>query len=174
MLVTENDTVLFESDAIVEYLDDKYAPNEEVTAEQKALDRAWSYQASKHYMHHNAERWEAKNKTFLKHVWLIFKKAFLKAENKLGDTQFFKGDYISNVDAKLGCHYYRASVIKIVQVLMLEGFPKVQAWQTALIKSGLTEKTLPQDFVEKFSGFLFNEYLFGKPCGSSLILYSLF
>ena len=43
VLVTENDTVLFESDAIVEYLDDKYSPIEEVTAEQKALDRAWSY-----------------------------------------------------------------------------------------------------------------------------------
>ncbi|MCZ8498961.1 hypothetical protein O9929_16820 [Vibrio lentus] len=35
--------MLFESDAIVEYLDDKYSPIEEVTAfEQKALDRVWS------------------------------------------------------------------------------------------------------------------------------------
>jgi hypothetical protein len=48
VLMTEDKTVLFESDAIVEYLDDKYTPIEAVSAEQKALDRAWSYQASKH------------------------------------------------------------------------------------------------------------------------------
>ncbi|MFA0159303.1 glutathione S-transferase family protein, partial [Vibrio sp. 10N.261.46.A3] len=39
VLITENETVLFESDAIVEYLDDKYAPIEKVSAEQKALYR---------------------------------------------------------------------------------------------------------------------------------------
>lgn len=36
----------------------------------------------------------------------------------------------------------------------------MQAWQSALIKSGLTEKTVPQYFLEKFSGFyLTNTYL---------------
>jgi len=36
----------------------------------------------------------------------------------------------------------------------------MQAWQSTLIKSGLTEKTVPQYFLEKFSGFyLTNTYL---------------
>ena len=160
VLVTEDDTVLFESDAIVEYLDDKYAPIEEVTAEQKALDRAWSYQASKHYMPQCGTMGSKDKDTFDTRLANL-QKAFLKAENKLGVTQFFKGNYISNVDIAWLPLLHRASVIKERSGFdMLEGFPKVQAWQSALIKSGLTEKTVPQDFVEKFSGFyLTNTYL---------------
>jgi len=44
LLVTDSGTALFESDAIVEYIDDVYSPLEEsLSAEQKAFDRAWSY-----------------------------------------------------------------------------------------------------------------------------------
>ena len=111
VLVTEDDTVLFESDAIVEYLDDKYAPIEEVTAEQKALDRAWSYQASKHYMPQCGTMGSKDKDTFDTRLANL-QKAFLKAENKLGDTQFFKGNYISNVDIAWLPLLHRASVIK--------------------------------------------------------------
>ena len=46
VLITESGIALFESDAIVEYLDEIYSPIEtEITAEQRAIDRAWSYQA---------------------------------------------------------------------------------------------------------------------------------
>tara|TARA_B100001059_G_scaffold173633_1_gene173840 strand:- start:66 stop:722 length:657 start_codon:yes stop_codon:yes gene_type:complete len=160
VLVTENDTVLFESDAIVEYLDDKYSPIEEVTAEQKALDRAWSYQASKHYMPQCGTMGSKDKETFETRLANL-QKAFLKAENKLGNTEFFKGDYISNVDIAWLPLLHRASVIKEGSGFdMLEGFPKVQKWQAALIESGLTDKTVPEDFIEKFSGFyLTNNYL---------------
>ncbi|MDN3630571.1 glutathione S-transferase family protein [Vibrio lentus] len=160
VLVTENDTVLFESDAIVEYLDDKYSPIEEVTAEQKALDRAWSYQASKHYMPQCGTMGSKDKETFETRLTNL-QKAFLKAENKLGNTEFFKGDYISNVDIAWLPLLHRASVIKEGSGFdMLEGFPKVQKWQAALIESGLTDKTVPEDFIEKFSGFyLTNNYL---------------
>ncbi|MEZ9651360.1 glutathione S-transferase family protein [Vibrio lentus] len=160
VLVTENDTVLFESDAIVEYLDDKYSPIEEVTAEQKALDRAWSYQASKHYMPQCGTMGSKDKETFEARLANL-QKAFLKAENKLGNTEFFKGDYISNVDIAWLPLLHRASVIKEGSGFdMLKGFPKVQKWQAALIESGLTDKTVPEDFIEKFSGFyLTNNYL---------------
>ncbi|MEZ8656601.1 glutathione S-transferase family protein [Vibrio splendidus] len=160
VLITENDTVLFESDAIVEYLDDKYAPIEEVSAEQKALDRAWSYQASKHYMPQCGTMGSKDNETFETRLANL-QKSFQKAENKLGDSDFFKGDYISNVDIAWLPLLHRASVIKEGSGFdMLEGFPKVQKWQVALIESGLTDKTVPADFIEKFSGFyLTNNYL---------------
>ncbi|MGC9531696.1 glutathione S-transferase family protein [Vibrio atlanticus] len=153
VLITENDTVLFESDAIVEYLDDKYAPIEEVSPEQKALDRAWSYQASKHYMAQCGTMASKDKETFETRLANL-QKAFLKAEKKLGDTEFFKGDYISNVDIAWLPLLHRAFVIKGRSGFdMLESFPKVQRWQAALIESGLTDKTVPADFIDKFSGF---------------------
>ena len=160
VLVTEDDTVLFESDAIVEYLDDKYAPIEELSAEQKALDRAWSYQASKHYMPQCGTMSSKDQETFETRLENLAK-AFAKAEGKLGETKFFKGDYISNVDIAWLPLLHRAAVIKNGSGLdMLDGFPKVQKWQAALIASGLTDKTVPVDFIEKFSGFyLTNNYL---------------
>ena len=160
VLVTENETVLFESDAIVEYLDDKYAPIEELSPEQKALDRAWSYQASKHYMPQCGTMGSKDKETFEARLANL-SKAFAKAEKKLGDSVFFKGNYISNVDIAWLPLLHRAAVIKQRSCFdMLEGFPKVQKWQAALIKSGLTEKTVPQDFVNTFSNFyLKNTYL---------------
>jgi len=50
VLITQSGTPLFESDAIIEYLDEIYEPIETLTPEQHAIDRAWSYQASKHYL----------------------------------------------------------------------------------------------------------------------------
>ncbi|WKY56850.1 glutathione S-transferase family protein [Vibrio sp. SNU_ST1] len=160
VLITENDTVLFESDAIVEYLDDKYAPIEEVSPEQKALDRAWSYQASKHYMPQCGTMASKDKETFDTRLANL-QKSFFKAENKLGELPFFKGDYISNVDIAWLPLLHRAFVIKEHSGFdMLESFPKVLKWQAALIESGLTDKTVPADFIEKFSGFyLSNTYL---------------
>lgn len=160
VLVTEDETVLFESDAIVEYLDDKYPPIEELSPEQKALDRAWSYQASKHYMPQCGTMGSKDKETFETRLANL-SKAFAKAEKKLGNTVFFKGDYVSNVDIAWLPLLHRAAVIKERSCFdMLKGFPKVQKWQTALIKSGLTEKTVPQDFVNTFSHFyLKNTYL---------------
>lgn len=129
VLVTEDETVLFESDAIVEYLDDKYAPIEDVSAEQKALDRAWSYQASKHYMA-QCSTMSSKDKETYETRLANLSKSFAKAEAKLGSSSFFKGDFISNVDIAWLPLLHRAAVIKEHSGIdMLDGFPKVQKWQ---------------------------------------------
>ncbi|MCK8044824.1 glutathione S-transferase family protein [Shewanella sp. 1CM18E] len=160
VLVTEDKTVLFESDAIVEYLDDKYAPIEQVSAEQKALDRAWSYQASKHYMPQCGTMGSKDQQTFETRLANLAK-AFAKAENQLAESMFFKGDYISNVDIAWLPLLHRAAVIRNCSGFdMLAGYPKVQKWQAALIDSGLADKTVPENFVETFSSFyLKNTYL---------------
>ena len=160
ILMTENNVVLFESDAIVEYLDDKYSTIEDLSPEQKASDRAWSYQASKNYMAQCGTMASKDKDTFEKRL-LKLQELFLKAENKLGDTDFFKGNSISNVDIAWLPILHRAAVIKEHSGFdMLEGFPKVQNWQNSLIKSGLAIKSTPSDFIEKFSSFyLKNTYL---------------
>ncbi|MCG9729682.1 glutathione S-transferase family protein [Shewanella sp. Isolate13] len=172
VLITETNKVLFESDAIVEYLDDKYAPIENVSPEQKALDRAWSYQASKHYMAQCGTMASKDKQTFDTRLENL-QKSFAKAEQQLNGSQFFKGDYISNVDIAWLPLLHRAAVIKQQAGFdMLTGFPKVQNWQAALIGSGLAEKTVPQDFVAVFSHFyLSNTYLAtvmnGAECNNS-------
>jgi glutathione S-transferase len=51
ILLTESGTTIFESEAIIEYIDDEFSPLEpNILNEDKALDRAWSYLGSKHYL----------------------------------------------------------------------------------------------------------------------------
>ena len=48
VLITDSGQALFESDAIVEYLEEAFPPLQDaVSLEQKAVNRAWSYLASK-------------------------------------------------------------------------------------------------------------------------------
>ncbi|TPH18132.1 glutathione S-transferase family protein [Litorilituus lipolyticus] len=160
VLITENDTILFESDAIVEYLDDKYAPIESLSPEQKALDRAWSYQASKHYMV-QCGTMSSKDKETFESRFESLAKAFAKAEKKLTGKRFFKGESISNVDIAWLPLLHRALIIKQGSGFdMLAEYPKVQQWQSELYNSGLMNKAVPDDFIEVFSHFyLTNNYL---------------
>ncbi|MDG3085733.1 glutathione S-transferase family protein [Vibrio hannami] len=159
VLITENKTALYESDAIVEYLDDKYAPIEELNPEEKAINRAWSYQASKHYMP-QCSTMSSKDKETYETRLANLAKSFARAEKKLGENTYFKGDYISNVDIAWLPLLHRAYVIKEHSGIdMLEGFPKVQQWQQALMESGLPQRTVPSDFIERFSSYyLTNNY----------------
>jgi glutathione S-transferase len=51
ILITTLGVTLFESEAIVEYIDEIIAPLEpDLSPEERATDRAWSYQASKNYL----------------------------------------------------------------------------------------------------------------------------
>ncbi|WP_153912976.1 glutathione S-transferase family protein [Shewanella sp. TC10] len=162
VMVTENGTSLFESDAIIEYIEDEYGPLEQhVTNEQRALDRAWSYLGSKHYLA-QCGAMSSKDKATLEARFEKLYKAFQKAENQLtGSTQFFKSDALSNVDLAWLPLLHRADIIKQNSGYdMLCGLPKMQAWQQAIMTSSLVEKTVSSDFVEKFSGFyLTNTYL---------------
>lgn len=165
VLVTEDKTVLFESDAIVEYLDDKYAPLADLSPEQKALDRAWSYQASKHYML-QCSTMASKNKSTFEDRFEKLAKVFNKAELQLGYSPYFKGDTLSNVDIAWLPLLYRAHTVnKLSGFDMLENFPKVKQWQLALMATGLPDKTVPQGFVESFSQYyLTNTYLSRLAC----------
>jgi glutathione S-transferase len=162
ILVTENGTTLFESDAIIEYIDDEFGDLESnLSNEDNALDRAWSYLAAKHYLT-QCGTMGSKNKSTFEERTANFIKSFEKVEQKLtGDSTFFKSDELSKVDIAWLPLLHRSAIIKEHSGFdFLCGLPKVQAWQKALLATGLAESSVANDFVERFSDFyLTNTYL---------------
>lgn len=158
LLVTEAGTALFESDAIIEYIEDEYGPLEQgISNEQRALDRAWSYLGAKHYLAQCSTMRSSDQALFSERLANL-KKAFAKVEQQLGEGVYFKGEQLSNVDIAWLPLLHRADIIKQHScVEMLQGFPKVQAWQQALLETGLMARSVPEDFEQVFANFYLSE-----------------
>lgn len=161
VLITENREVLFESDAIVEYLDEVTPPIETgVDPVQRARDRAWSYQAGKHYLVQCRAQRSADEKTFLERQEKLGR-AFARAEKALGAGPFFKGDRLSNVDIAWLPLLHRAGLIqKYTGFDFLDPYPGVKKWQRALLETGLAEKSVAADFEAAFTRFYLSEETF--------------
>lgn len=165
VLVTDSGTALFESDAIVEYLDEILDPLEkDLTAEQRALDRAWNYQGSKQYLT-QCSTMRSGDKDILLERSNNLGKAFSKAEKAISDGPYFKGDQLSNIDIAWLPLLHRADIIRNhTGYDLLDGHPKVQAWQAEMMKTGLAEKSVPNDFEKAFTNFYLSDqtYLGGR------------
>ncbi|PMN89920.1 glutathione S-transferase family protein [Enterovibrio norvegicus] len=164
VMVTDGGAVLFESDAIVEYIDDEYGELESgVTNEQRALDRAWGYLGSKNYMT-QCGTMSSKDEAIFSEREKKLRAVFEKAEKQLsGETRFFKSDTLSKVDIAWLPLLHRAAIIKAHSGHdFFCGMPKMQAWQAAIMKTGLVEKSVSADFEQRFADFyLTNTYLAG-------------
>jgi glutathione S-transferase len=170
ILITESGTVLFESDAIVEYLDDINAPlDSDVSAEQRALDRAWNYQATKHYLVQCSAMQSADKSTLTERTGNLGR-AFERVEKVLGDGPYFHGDTLSSVDISWLPLLHRAAIIENrTSYDFLGKYPKVKSWQKALMSTGLAEKSVSEDFEEAFSGFYLSDSTFlgkGEDCSN--------
>lgn len=161
LLITQNGTTLFESDAIVEYIDDVTEPLAgAITPEQRAIDRAWSYQATKHYLV-QCSTMQSANKEILAERSEKLNKSFEKIEKQLGTGPFFGGEAIGNVDIAWLPLLYRALLVEQHSGFdFLANYPKVKAWQTTIAKTGIAEKSVPTDFNEAFSEFYLTERTF--------------
>ncbi|PSW16585.1 glutathione S-transferase [Photobacterium rosenbergii] len=159
LLITDSGAALFESDAIIEYIEDQYGPLEVgVSNEQRALDRAWSYLGAKNYMT-QCGTMSSKDKATFEQRNEKFVTAFAKVEKQLsGESRYFKSDSISNVDIAWLPLLHRAHIIK-----QHTGFdflcclPKTQAWQKAVMASGLVEQSVAEDFEQHFTHFYLSE-----------------
>ena len=168
VLITDSGRALFESEAIVEYLDEVSVPIEPgVNPEQRAIDRAWAYQASKHYLVQCSAQRSANQNTLSERTGKLGK-AFGKVEKVFGDGQYFKGETISNVDIAWLPLLHRAKIIeKNTCYDFLDPYPKVKKWQTALLDTGLAEKSVSEDFELAFTDFYLSDNTFlgaGKNC----------
>jgi len=158
LLITEDGTALFESDAIVEYIDERYEPLEpEISLEQKALNRAWSYQATKHYLSQCGTMRSADKETFESRVDVL-DKLFAKAEKAISGAKYWNSDQLSNVDIAWLPLLHRADIIERHTCFdFLAKFPKVKAWQQALLELNLVNETVSEDFEDKFTGFYLSD-----------------
>ncbi|WEM44555.1 glutathione S-transferase family protein (plasmid) [Photobacterium sp. DA100] len=159
LLITDSGTALFESDAIIEYIEDQYGPLETgVTHEQRALDRAWGYLGAKNYMT-QCGTMSSKNEATFEQRNEKFVTAFTKVEKQLsGQSRFFKSDSISNVDIAWLPLLHRAHIIKQhTGYDFLCGLPKTKAWQQAVMASGLVEQTVAEDFEQHFTNFYLSD-----------------
>ena len=154
ILITDDDQVLFESDAIVEYLDETTGtPISAHDPIKKAQDRAWSYLASKHYlMQCSVQR--STDKPTLEEGRARLGTAFTKIESRLGEGPYLDGDTLGMVDIAWLPLLHRAAIIeRYTDFDFLEAFPKVKQWQESVLATGIAEKSVAEDFESRFTAF---------------------
>ncbi|MEM7213570.1 MAG: glutathione S-transferase family protein, partial [Pseudomonadota bacterium] len=112
VLITDSGKALFESDAIVEYLEEAFPRLQHgVTPEGRATHRAWSYLASKNYLVQcGAQR--SPDAEVLAERSAKLGKAFDTMEAQLGDTKYFDGDQVGMVDIAWLTLLHRADIIQ--------------------------------------------------------------
>ncbi|WP_300519631.1 glutathione S-transferase family protein [Aliiroseovarius sp.] len=169
VLVTEGGVALFESDAIVEYLEEAYPPLiPGLAPEQKAQDRAWAYLATKNYLVQCGAQRSA-DLTTLKERGARLGTAFDKIEAALADRPgpFFAGDTPGLVDLAWLVLLHRAAIIEARSGYDFIGGarPRVKAWQAALMGTGLAEASVAPEFDAAFTGFYLSDQTYlGRGC----------
>ncbi len=166
LLITDGGEALFESDAIVEYLEEAFpALQPELSLEEKAKNRAWSYLAAKNYLVQcSAQR--SPDQDVLRERSGMLGKAFDRMEKRLGDTPYFGGDSLGMVDIAWLPLLHRADIIERRSCYDFVGDrPKLKTWQRQLLRTGLAEKSVSSDFEDAFSAFYLSDQTYlGRGC----------
>lgn len=158
VLILDNKEILFESDAIAEYIDEAYPALEpNISLVQKAKNRAWSYLASKNYLV-QCSIMRSPDENTLKERSIKINKAFDIVEKQIGNHSFFGSDQLGMVDIAWLPILHRAEIVsQRVRYDMLGDRPKLKAWQTKLIETGLAKKSVASDFEDVFSEFYLSD-----------------
>jgi len=158
ILFTNDGRVIFESDAIVEYLDEAVGePTLSRDLVEKAQDRAWSYLATSQYMTQCGSQRSSTNE-LLDESSAKLSKAFAKIAARLGDKTFAHGDKMGAIDIAWLPVLHRAAIIESYSGYdYLEAFPSLKRWQKAIMDSGIPEKSVSSDFESIFTSFYLAE-----------------
>ena len=161
LLITDNGQALFESDAIVEYIEEAYSPLEpDISLEEKATNRAWSYLASKNYLVQCSAQRSADAST-LEERCAKLNVAFSRIEKRLGANSFFGGEELGMVDIAWLPLLHRASIIeRRTGFDFAADYPRLKEWQQHLLNSGLAERSVPVDFEDAFAQIYLSQQTF--------------
>ncbi|MEP2717882.1 glutathione S-transferase family protein [Pseudophaeobacter sp.] len=177
ILITDQGQALFESEAIVEYIQDAYgALQPDLSPEDKARERAWGYLAAKNYLVQCAAQ-RSNTQEDLTSRAAKLGQLFDKVEKQLSSgATFFSGESIGWVDIAWLVLLHRAGLIQESSGFDFIGDrPKLKRWQGNLLKTGLAEKSVATDFDMAFRDFYLSEQtLLGRkeqtevqPCSDS-------
>lgn len=154
LLIAESGEVLFDSDAIVRFLDERYeglyqAP----TPEKQALLEAWANYGSKNLVPQCSTMHSSDETNFEQH-WSIFGKALINIEKQLGKGKYFFGDTLSRVDIAWLPILHRAWLVeKKTGYDFFKSFPLVKTWQKQILALDWLDKTVSDDFEAVFNNF---------------------
>ncbi|WP_415902319.1 glutathione S-transferase family protein [Neptuniibacter sp. QD29_5] len=169
LVITDSGQALFESEALIEYIEEVYPTlNSDRSAEEKAIDRAWSYLASKLYLVQcSAQR--SPDKNTLEQRSESLNKAFAKIEKALENQSFFNSSTIGLVDIAWLPLLHRANIIyRCSGYDFLDGYPKMKQWQQNLLATSIAEQSVAEDFDSRFCDFyLSNETYLGQTCSAN-------
>lgn len=148
-----DDTVLFESAVINEYIDEVYPPSlHPQDPLKKAQNRAWMEYTS------------PMNLSFFQMIMAKEKEAGEKAKGNLLDqlaglervavnTPWFNGDSFSMMDISIAPVFTRLAFLKMhLNIDLLEGFPSLNAWSEELLARDSVTQSVVDDFDEILLG----------------------
>jgi glutathione S-transferase len=148
--------ILFESNAIAEYLDEMVEPPlHPVDPIKRARNRAWTDYVSTFAGALNRIGY-AKTKETVAEALAEAPTALSRLETALAnergnDGPYFNGDQLCLVDAAYAPFLQRFAIAeKVLQTGLLKGFPLVQAWSNALMENEVVTGAVPTNFPEEF------------------------
>lgn len=158
LLITDGGRALFESDAIVEYIEEAFPPLQAgLSPDEKAVNRAWSALASKNYLVQCSAQRSA-SKAVLAERSEKLGKAFDRMEKQLGDTRYFGGDRLGMVDIAWLPLLHRARIVERHSCYdFLGDRPKLKKWQEQLLRDDLAQKSVAPDFKDAFHRFYLSD-----------------
>lgn len=159
ILIPQDGPALFESEAIIEYLDDVAPPLRPgpASAETRALTRAWSLQASKLYLIQCSAMQSADEPTFRERMTKL-DQGFSRIEAASSKGPYFSGPALGNVDIALLPLLHRAALVQRRATYdQVAAHPRLKRIQTTLLEGGLAERSVSGDFEQAFGDFYLSE-----------------
>ena len=170
LLLVDNETVLFESAVIAEYINDITGGDLLASdALARSRQRAWIEFAST-TIGSIGKLYTARDKDAFDSARAALSDKWQTLEENLGDGPYFSGENFSLVDAAFAPVFRYFDVIEnLSYVDFLPDVPKVRAWRNVLAKRPSVQQAVSEDYFERLLRFFAGrDYVIGHIAGQTL------
>ena len=158
LLITDAGEHIFQSDVIVEYIDEVIGkPLLKGSALEKAQDKAWARLASDNYLTQCSTQ-RSPDEATLKERLEDLTPILGSMERQLKEGPYFHGSQLSMVDLSWLPLLHRTALIEDHSGYdFLAEYPKLKQWREKLLATGLAKPSVPEEFEEIFTDFYLND-----------------